>query len=72
MTNLNTFFLKFYHSYYSNGIFLIKQIDLFREGNPVVDYDLLVAMAQLVPGEEHMLHPSTSGIHSTHLNAVHG
>lgn len=31
-----------------------------REGNPVVDFDLLAAMAQLVPGEEHMLHPSTS------------
>jgi len=31
-----------------------------REGNPVVDYDLLAAMAQLAPGEDHMLHPSTS------------
>jgi len=31
-----------------------------REGNPVVDYDLLAAMAQLTPGEDHMLHPSHS------------
>jgi len=31
-----------------------------REGNPVVDYELLKAMAQLAPGEDHMLHPSHS------------
>jgi len=31
-----------------------------REGNPVVDYDLLAAMAQLAPGENHELHPSKS------------
>jgi len=31
-----------------------------REGNPVVDYDLLAAMASLAPGEDHMLHPSHS------------
>eukprot|EP00088_Acartia_fossae_P051885 TRINITY_DN5838_c0_g2_i1.p1 TRINITY_DN5838_c0_g2~~TRINITY_DN5838_c0_g2_i1.p1 ORF type:complete len:243 (+),score=52.66 TRINITY_DN5838_c0_g2_i1:49-777(+) len=31
-----------------------------REGNPVVDYELLAAMAQLAPGKDHMLHPSTS------------
>lgn len=29
-----------------------------REGNPIVDYDLLAAMAQLSPGENHELHPS--------------
>lgn len=33
-----------------------------REGNPVVDYELLKAMAQLAPGEDHMLHPSHSVI----------
>lgn len=31
-----------------------------REGKPVVDYDLLAAMAQLAPGENHELHPSKS------------
>jgi len=31
-----------------------------REGNPVVDYDLLAALAQLSPGEDHELQPSTS------------
>lgn len=31
-----------------------------REGNPVVDYDLLAAIAQLAPGENHELQPSTS------------
>jgi len=29
-----------------------------KEGNPVVDYDLLAAMAQLGPGDNHELHPS--------------
>jgi len=29
-----------------------------REGEPVVDYDLLAAMAQLGPGDNHELHPS--------------
>ena len=32
-----------------------------REGNPVVDYDLMAALAQLAPGEHHELHPSNSG-----------
>jgi len=31
-----------------------------REDNPVVDYELLAAMAQLAPGEDHILHPSKS------------
>jgi len=31
-----------------------------REGNPVVDYDLLAAISKLAPGENHMLHPSHS------------
>ena len=30
------------------------------EGNPVVDYDLLAALAQLSPGEDHELQASTS------------
>ena len=29
-----------------------------REGRPVVDYDLIAAMAQLAPGEPHELHPT--------------
>jgi Calcipressin len=32
-----------------------------REGGPVVDYDLMAALAQLAPGEHHELHPSNSG-----------
>merc|ERR1711953_833093 len=31
-----------------------------REGNPVVDYDLLAAIAELAPGEDHELQASTS------------
>jgi len=31
-----------------------------REDGPVVDYDLLAAIAQLAPGENHELQPSTS------------
>jgi len=31
-----------------------------REGQPVVDYDLLAAIAELAPGEDHELQPSTS------------
>jgi len=31
-----------------------------REGNPVVDYDLLAALAQLAPGEDHEVQASTS------------
>ncbi len=44
-------------------------ISYFREGNPVVDYDLLAAMAQLTPGEDHMLHPSHSGMISISVTA---
>jgi len=31
-----------------------------REGDPVVDYDLLAALSKLAPGENHTLHPSHS------------
>ena len=31
-----------------------------REGQPVVDYDLLAAIAELAPGQDHELQPSTS------------
>jgi len=31
-----------------------------REGNPVVDYDLLAALAKLGPGEDHEVQPGTS------------
>ena len=42
--------------------FVLTYQYICREDNPVVDYELLAAMAQLAPGEDHILHPSKSGI----------